>query len=153
MDWQIETPRINKKASYVKVAFPLNIEDPNESNDPDKGLLRIKRFDKIYQDGIVLPKSRISIAPVIPTEIRGKGMHSVTIEIVVNENGGIKDVTVIENTHEKAAQNTLKAFKQWRFQPGYKDKKPVQMKLRYTINFYPNSSISWKDYELVCVDC
>lgn len=154
MDWQIEAPRINKKPAYIKVAFPINLEDPNESNDPDKGLLRINKFDKEYQDGMVLPKPNIRIAPLHPTELRkSDAIHLVTAEVVVNEKGRVVDLTLEKDTNKILAENTLKALKQWIFRPGYNNKKPVQMKLRYTFKFYPNGTINWQEHELVCADC
>lgn len=154
MNWQIDSPRIRKKPAYIKVTFPIHIEDPIESNDPDKGLLRISKIDKKYGDNMVLPKAEVRIAPIHLAELRGKNLtHSVVVEVSVNEKGGVSDAKVIEHTNEKLAQNTIKAFKQWRFIPGFKNKEPVTAKLRYKVTFSPNRTITWNEYELVCIDC
>jgi TonB family protein len=64
------------------------------------------------------------------------GAADVTLEIVVSENGGVTDVTVIEGTEPFAAA-AVESARGYRFEPARRADKPVRARIRVVVSFTP----------------
>ncbi len=83
-------------------------------------------------------------APVVVKEVRpqytpdakeARIQGVVTLECVVNIDGTIGDVKVIRSLDAGLDQEAIKAVRQWRFEPGTKDGKPVPVLVALEMTF------------------
>jgi TonB family protein len=83
-------------------------------------------------------------APVVVKEVRpqytpeaeeAKIQGVVTLECVVNTDGSIGDVQVTRSLDAGLDQEAIKAVKQWRFEPGTKDGRPVPVRVALEMTF------------------
>jgi protein TonB len=65
---------------------------------------------------------------------------SVTVEIVVDEQGNVIDAGVVKSTHRKFEEPTLRAVGKWRFEPGRKNGVPVRFRMQVPVMFSLNDS-------------
>ncbi len=75
--------------------------------------------------------------PAYPTLARKRNWQgSVTLSIMVLENGTVKEVTVHQSSgHSMLDNSALKTVKTWSFLPGMKNGVPIDMKVQVTIHF------------------
>ena len=76
--------------------------------------------------------------PVFPPAAWGaRFTGSVLIEMTVQKDGTVGDVTVVECTRPKVGfeDAAVAAVKQWRFEPGLESGEPVDVKTRLRLNF------------------
>jgi protein TonB len=84
----------------------------------------------------ILPESYV--APVYPEDARKAGAEgTVLLSLVVTKKGVPKDVTLAEGVEgwPSLGKAALKAVKKWRFEPGTKDGKPVDMEIKIPVKF------------------
>lgn len=75
-------------------------------------------------------------APIYPPELSKKKMEgTVYVLFVVDKDGRVKDPVVQKSTHPAFNNPALKAVKQWKFEPGKRQGKPVQFRMRVPITF------------------
>jgi TonB family protein len=83
-------------------------------------------------------------APVVIKEVRpqytpdakdAKTQGTVLLECVVQADGTIGDVKVLKSLEAGLDQEAIKAVKQWRFEPGTKDGKPVPVLITLEMTF------------------
>jgi len=67
--------------------------------------------------------------------MRARVEGTVTLECVVQADGAIGEVRVAKALHPGLDQEAIKAVKQWRFEPGLKDGKPVAVRVTLEISF------------------
>jgi len=70
-----------------------------------------------------------------PEAKKAKIEGSVTLECVVEPDGTIGDVEVTKSLDAGLDQEAIKAVKQWRFEPGTKDGKPVPVLVTLEMTF------------------
>jgi TonB family protein len=95
---------------------------------------------KVYRagDDITLPKLVYEVKPVYTDEAKHAQIQGgVTLEAVVLENGTVGDVQVIRSLDAVHGldKEAVKALKQWRFEPGKKDGKPVPVRVEVEMTF------------------
>lgn len=75
-------------------------------------------------------------APDYPAELRRKKVQgTVYILFVVDRSGRTVNPVIQKSTHPAFEQPALRAIKRWRFEPGKRNGKPVQFKMRVPITF------------------
>ena len=93
--------------------------------------------------GVYKPGDGVS-APVMVKEVRpqynpeakqAKIEGSVTLECVVQTDGAVGEVRVTKSLDPGLDQEAIKAAKQWRFEPGTKDGKPVPVLITLEMTF------------------
>lgn len=67
---------------------------------------------------------------------RGAGTGTVLLELVVSSKGLPRDLRVIESVGKELDRSAIEAVKQWRFEPGRKDDKPVAVRVTVEIRFH-----------------
>jgi len=76
------------------------------------------------------------VNPKYPPEAREeKVMGMVTVETVINEEGVVEDIQVIESADDRLSAAAIEAIQQWRFEPALCDGEPVGVYYNLTINF------------------
>jgi TonB family protein len=89
-------------------------------------------------DDITLPKVVYEVKPLYTRDAMRAGIQgSIALEAVVLEDGTVGDVEVVRSldTVYGLDNEAVKALKQWRFEPGTKDKKPVKVRCEVEMSF------------------
>jgi TonB family protein len=86
--------------------------------------------------GVSAPIALVKPEPEYSEEARkAKWSGSVTVQIVVDENGLPQDIQVTKALGMGLDQKAIEAVKRWRFKPGMKDGKPVPVIATIEVNF------------------
>lgn len=90
------------------------------------------------------PKLIQQVLPAYPKELRQQGVKGeVKFRLLIDKKGTVKDVDVVKSLHPYLDYAAAKAFMQWKFEPGLKEGKPVQVTSVFTFIFDP------KKYSLI----
>ncbi|MBI1387202.1 MAG: TonB family protein [bacterium] len=99
----------------------------SESDDVD-ALFSLSDLDQkprvIYQPG-----------PVLTNELRQKAPGTVYIIFIVDQNGRVENPIVQKSTDPIFEKPAMNAVKQWKFEPGKRNGKPVRFRMRAPISF------------------
>jgi TonB family protein len=88
--------------------------------------------------GVVLPVAKFKVNPTYPEEAQAAKITGLVIlQAIVLADGTVGDVTVTQSLDKEYGtdQASVIAVKQWLFEPGTKDGKPVDVQIHITINF------------------
>ena len=89
-------------------------------------------------DGVSLPKVVREVKPkYTPQAMEAKIQGSVWLECVVNELGDVSDVQVTRSLDKEYGldEEAIAAARQWKFEPGRKDGKPVPVRVTIELTF------------------
>jgi protein TonB len=86
------------------------------------------------------PLYRRNPPPDYPKRARRKGMEGIVIlEILVDEKGGVEDITLFKSSGHKILDKAARAsVKSWLFQPGTRDGQNIKMWVQVPIRFKLN---------------
>jgi bla regulator protein BlaR1 len=95
---------------------------------------------KIYRagDGVTVPKLVKEVKPqYTAAAMKARIQGSLTLEAIILESGAVGDVKVIRSLDAVYGldDEAVKTLKQWRFEPGTKDKKPVPVRIEVEMKF------------------
>jgi TonB family protein len=93
---------------------------------------------RVYRpgDGVSAPIVVHEVKPQYTAEAKkAKIQGTVTLECVVKTDGTVGEVEVITSLDAGLEQEAIKAVKQWRFEPGTKDGKPVPVLITLEMTF------------------
>ena len=93
---------------------------------------------EVFKPGgdVTAPKAVKDVKPAFPPEVmRARVTGTVDVECVVLPDGTVGDVRVAAPLHPKLDAEALKAVRQWRFEPGLKDGKPVPVQVSIQMSF------------------
>ncbi|MDA9764542.1 energy transducer TonB [Opitutales bacterium] len=110
----------------------------------DNSIYQLGDLSKVFLVPDIDAKALIRIAPVIPEYIkRSKKKDSITISFIVTDRGNVIETEVIsEDTREELSAVSLKALRQWRFEPAEKDGVTIRSKREITMRFTTNT-VKW----------
>jgi len=94
--------------------------------------------ERVYRvsEGASAPKLIHKIEPTYTQEARNRKMQgTVVLRIEVSPKGEAENIQVLRSLDPGLDANAIAALKQWRFQPGTKDNKPVRVAATVEINF------------------
>lgn len=78
----------------------------------------------------------LQIAPIYPTAMkRSKVRGRVTAEFIVTKNGRVVRIDITESSHAEFEKPVIEALRRWQFEPGIKDDKAVNTRVRIPFNF------------------
>lgn len=95
--------------------------------------------DPVYElgAGITRPKLIHYVEPSFSTKGKEAFVEgTVAVSIVVNTRGVPDALQIVKGLNAEEDRSALEALKQWRFEPGTKDKKPVKVRLRVEVSFH-----------------
>lgn len=82
------------------------------------------------------PKPRSRIEFNYPASAKRKGIKGIVkIEYIVNENGQVEDITIIESPSPILSDATSDVIRRARFEPASKDGRPVKVRMRAAIPY------------------
>lgn len=83
-----------------------------------------------------MPRPIATVKPLYPAELKASGTTGdVTVRFIVGVDGTVADCAVVQSDHPVLSAAAVEAVKQWRFQPGVKNGKPVAAQLQLTFPF------------------
>jgi TonB family protein len=86
--------------------------------------------------GVTIPKPIYHPEPEYPPEARSAGVQgTVVFEVVVNQSGGVVNPSVLSPLGFGLDEKAQEASEKWRFEPGRKDGKPVNVLATIEVNF------------------
>jgi TonB family protein len=93
---------------------------------------------KMSDEGVKAPVIVKEVKPKYTDDAKTRRVQgSVEVEAVVKSDGTVGDVTVTKSLDPQLDEEAVKATKEWRFRPGTKDGKAVdvlvQIELRFTL--------------------
>lgn len=92
------------------------------------------------QKDATMPVVLREVKPNYPESVKKEGIHGiVTLSAVVKKDGTVGDVTVKKSLHPELDAEAVKAMKQWRFRPGTREGKPVDVAVDVEISFTVDS--------------
>jgi len=82
------------------------------------------------------PTAISRVAPVYPRKLRGQGISGqAVVRFTINERGRVENPEIVSSTHSGFDRAALDCVKKWRFTPGEKAGKPVEVSTRVSIVF------------------
>lgn len=86
------------------------------------------------------PKLLFFMKPEYPADLKASAVAGdVVVECVVDLDGIARDPVVKASTNEKFDLPALRAIAKYRYKPGRKDKKPVNVRVAVSLHFDPKS--------------
>jgi TonB family protein len=114
--------------------FPLDAaENPAKKSQAPK-----PSGDRVYKagGGVVAPKLISKIEPKYSEEAReAKVQGRVVLGVVIDAKGRPETVKVIEGLEPSLDAKAIEAVRQWKFEPGVKQGKPVRVQATVEVNF------------------
>ena len=87
-------------------------------------------------DGVSPPRATHQVKPQYTADaMNAKVQGSVKLEVVVLPDGTVGDVTVVRSLDTSLDLEAIKTVRQWRFEPGTKDGKPVPVQVEIEMTF------------------
>jgi periplasmic protein TonB len=81
------------------------------------------------------PSPTTRASPRLPADVRKRIRGKVEVLIIVGKDGAVQKADILESPDPAANAACLEAARQWRFQPGSRDGKPVSFKLKLPFRF------------------
>jgi TonB family protein len=94
--------------------------------------------DPVYviEDLDVPPKALVQPAPTYPPALKRSGIEGkVEVLFIVNLNGTIRNISIVDATHREFATSVRDALRRASFEPGKIDDKPVTTRVRQDFTF------------------
>jgi len=117
---------------------PPAVPDDSKLEEKDGEGEKLKTVSKDSEcDEITDPEVIEKVNPKYPEEARkAKIMGIVIIETVINENGTVDDIQVVESPNELLSEAAVEAVRQWTFEPALCDGRPVGVYYNVTLKFH-----------------
>lgn len=95
--------------------------------------------DPVYEPGgdVTRPKLVHSVEPAFSTKSNEAFVEgTVTVSAVVSTHGNLTDMQVLKGLSAAQDRSALDALKEWRFEPGTKAGKPVNVRIKIQVDFH-----------------
>jgi protein TonB len=115
---------------FIVSAFvPAGCQSPQ--NDVDDGT--------IYNSANADAQPRLKAArtdPVYPLEMKKAGITGkVVFQFIIDRTGAVRDVVILSSPHKAFEKPTIDAVSQWRFSPGIKAGRAVNVRMQGDLTF------------------
>ena len=117
--------------AYTSASAGPAVSKDKESGKSDTG--------PIYQPGgdVSRPKLLHSVEPAFSSKSNEAFVEgTVTVSAVVNTHGELMDIEVLKGISAAQDRSALDALKEWRFEPGSKAGKPVNVRVKIQVEFH-----------------
>lgn len=123
-DLEIEAPTQEAPAGEMKTDFKFDT--------PEGPVYKVSK-----ESGVIAPKVIYQRDPEFSEKARqAKEQGTVTVSLIVGTDGKPRNVKVECSSVPDLNENAVDAVKDWRFEPGTKDGKPVMVKLSADVEFW-----------------
>jgi beta-glucosidase len=119
--------------AYMRVASGYPRTDVGTIvQDNQLGLVRRIRVSQGVTQGLVISK----VQPVYPDDAKAaKAQGSVVLAVVINKDGNVDNLHVINSASDLLTQAAIDAVKQWKYRPYILNGNPVEVDTQVTVNF------------------
>jgi TonB family protein len=122
--------------SFSGSANKILISPPRQPSPPPVPAAEQAEIHDSREAGLTLPKVVTEVKPRYTPETRRAGIEGVVILLaVVNVDGKVGEVTVLQSLEPRLDTQAVSAAKQWVFEPGTKDGKPVPVRVTIELTF------------------
>ncbi|MCD4819001.1 MAG: energy transducer TonB [Candidatus Cloacimonetes bacterium] len=86
----------------------------------------------------VAPKALKRFAPIYPEEEKKYGKEGkIWLEVEISKNGTVGEVNILGNEtgSEALAKSSIEATKKWKYEPAYRDGKPITCWVKFPVVF------------------
>lgn len=128
--WQFTPGTKDGKPVPVAVTVEITFTVPHKGPSLDSA--------EVFKPGgnVTHPKAVKEVRPSYPPEVMRAGVTGmVDIECVVLPDGTVGDARIVTPLHPQLDAESLKAVRQWRFEPGLKDGKPAPVQVTIQMTF------------------
>lgn len=123
----------------VAIIFGLRLlAETDDAASKDKKPIKANP-DPVYEPGgdVTRPKLVHSVEPAFSTKSNEAFVEgTVTVSAVVSTHGALTDMQVLKGLSAAQDQSALEALKEWRFEPGTKAGKPVNVRVKIQVDFH-----------------
>ena len=141
-----EEPKLDEQAepldlSQLEVALNTNVGGGWGGDfgvDVTTHMAKAERMDAVFSLSELdqRPRPVYQPSPRYPPDLQRKGVEgTVTVAFIVDSDGRVARAKVQKSTHPGFERAALKAVKRWKFEPGKRDGKAVQFRMRVPITF------------------
>ena len=131
----VEHPRANKPVSTL-TDFNGGPEGPTSGpwTGPRPGPVDLSKLDRA-------PRATAQMSPDFPSTMRQQGIAgSVTVEFEVNKEGRVVRAEALSYTRREFVEAALRAVRNWHFEPGKQNGRPVSFRMAVPIEFLLDSN-------------
>jgi TonB family protein len=134
-------PKFGKRAWIATVALALVISTAPCRADDDKQKQQVKDPvpQEVYEPGATVkaPKLIHYVEPEFSASSKEAFVEGVVkVSTIVTTEGTVSSCQVVRGLNAEEDKTAIKAVKLWRFQPGTKDGKPVNVRVTVEIEFH-----------------
>jgi TonB family protein len=135
---KVKNPVVNNeifdKTAKNKFSFPDSINNDNNFSD------NLNLYDYTFDINELQnnPKKISGINPIYPIKAKFNEIDGfVEIEYIIDVQGNIKNIRIIKSQPDKIFEDSvLNAVKNWKYESGMINNKPVEFKVRKKISFF-----------------
>lgn len=82
------------------------------------------------------PEALVKIAPVVPSNLRQEGLRAeVSVVFIVDANGVVRSAEIFSTTDHRFNQTAVTAVEKWKFRPGIKNGRRVNVRMMQPLVF------------------
>jgi TonB family protein len=137
--FQAVTPNPERDPAIRDTAVITNPSGSARANPaPDGAQPRPMGFDRLDRgaSGVSAPFPLTKVDPEYTNVARALAIAgTVTLMIVVDQSGTARDINVVKSLGYGLDEKAIEAVRKWRFRPGMKDGKPVNVRATIYVNF------------------
>lgn len=141
-----EPPQLNEEAAPLDLSQMELLLNPGFGDGGGDFAVKLGGEDKVKREEAEAifnlddldqaPRVTRQVAPEYPAELRKKKLSgTVYVIFIVSRQGRVEQAKVQKSTNPAFDAPALKAVKRWHFEPGRKNGKPVQFRMRVPITF------------------
>jgi TonB family protein len=136
--WKYRPGQVNGRAVRTALEVPLVFSLKSRANS--KSLESIDRAFtgpvSKWADAEVKPAPVTQVKPVYPPGLREKGITAdVVMSMVVDRHGFPCRVKAVDPAEAAFGESAVRAVRQWRFTPGQRAGKPINVEVRFVMKF------------------
>jgi TonB family protein len=134
-------PKLGKRGRFGIIALSVLVSAGLSRADDDKGKQQPKDAptQDVYEPGptVKAPKLVHYVEPEFSADSKEAFVEGVVkVSTIVTTEGTARDCQIVRGLNAEEDKTALKAVKLWRFQPGTKEGKPVNVRVTVEIEFH-----------------
>lgn len=141
-DTDIDEPEETRETPDLKpmeVVFgPLNYDGLHDNGVYLPGTTQDALDDIAHEIGDLTkpPRALRAKSPIFPSELKMAGISGmVRVQYIVRADGTVSNIRIIKSTHKLFSDAAIRAIRKWIFQPGEKEGRQVNTRVRQAIPF------------------
>lgn len=136
----MDTPSdpIDREVFGGRRRYSMHLNMPNLNSAMGSWTVRFAELnhDPADQSDLTAPEAIRKVDPAYPLNLRKDRVEGVVVlHAVIRSDGSVSDVRVLEGFYEELDENARAALEQWRFRPGTKNGKPVDVEAVIRVPF------------------